>query len=36
MFEIEIAKMYGQEFVDKIKLLPDEIHLDSYGYKDGK
>lgn len=26
MFEIEIAKMYGQELVDKIKKLPDEIN----------
>ena len=24
IFEIEIAKLYGQEFVDKIKMLPDE------------
>lgn len=25
MFEIEIAKEFGQELVDKIKGLPDEI-----------
>jgi len=24
IFEIEIAKLYGQELVDKIKMLPDE------------
>ncbi len=24
MFEIEMAKTFGQEFVDKIKALPDE------------
>lgn len=28
MFEIEIAKMYGQELVDKIKTLPDETTYD--------
>jgi hypothetical protein len=28
MFEIEMAKVYGQEFVDKIKTLPDETTHD--------
>jgi len=28
MFEIEIAKVYGQELVDKIKTLPDETTYD--------
>ena len=28
MFEIEMAKVYGQEFVDKIKMLPDETTHD--------
>jgi len=28
MFEIEMAKLYGQEFVDKIKKLPDETTHD--------
>ncbi len=28
MFEIEIAKVYGQELVDKIKRLPDETAHD--------
>ncbi len=27
MFEIEIAKAFGQELVDKIKKLPDETDL---------
>lgn len=27
IFEIEIAKEYGQELVDKIKALPDETHI---------
>ncbi len=35
-FEIEIAKEYGQEIVDKIKLLPDETDLNSDGRKDEK
>jgi hypothetical protein len=35
-FEIEIAKEYGQELVDKIKLLPDETNLNINGHKDGK
>jgi len=35
-FEIEIAKEYGQEIVDKIKLLPDETYLNRNGHKDGK
>jgi hypothetical protein len=26
-FEIEIAKEFGQDLVDKIKKLPDETHL---------
>ena len=29
MFEIVIAKEYGQELIDKIKLLPDETYLNS-------
>jgi hypothetical protein len=29
MYEIAIAKEFGQEFVDKIKLLPDETDLNS-------
>jgi hypothetical protein len=28
MFEIEIAKVFGQELVDKIKTLPDETSQD--------
>jgi hypothetical protein len=32
MFEIEIAKMYGQELVDKIKMLPDETTHDDITY----
>jgi hypothetical protein len=28
MFEIEIAKVYGQELVDKIKTLPNETTND--------
>lgn len=27
MYEIAMAKEFGQEFVDKIKLLPDKTHL---------
>lgn len=33
MFEIEIAKEYGQELVDKIKLLPDETHRTVWGHE---
>jgi hypothetical protein len=29
MFEIVMAKEFGQEFVDKIKLLPDETDFNS-------
>jgi hypothetical protein len=29
MFEIAVAKEYGQELVDRIKLLPDETQLNS-------
>ena len=32
IFEIEIAKMYGQELVDKIKTLPDETTHDDIAY----
>ena len=28
MFETEIAKLYGQELVDKIKMLPEETTHD--------
>ena len=28
IFEIEIAKLYGQQLVDKIKTLPDETTYD--------
>ncbi|VVB92313.1 Uncharacterised protein [uncultured archaeon] len=31
MFEIEMAKEFGQEFVDKIKALPDETHVITQG-----
>ena len=31
MFEIEMAKEFGQEFVYKIKVLPDETHLITQG-----
>jgi hypothetical protein len=29
MYEIAMAKEFGQEFVDKVKLLPDETDLNS-------